>query len=128
MQAGPRICIGKDSAYLQMKMTTCLLLKFFSFKLVEGQSLKYSMMVVLYMAHGLKTSVSLRWDRDEHYIYSFFYIVWLSISHMASSNIRNYTWKYYIAFANCVYIKFKSKRCKYSLLLLLIFSDCYPKL
>lgn len=59
-QAGPRICLGKDSAYLQMKMTTILLLKFFSFKMVEGQSLKYSMMVVLYMAHGLKSMVSLR--------------------------------------------------------------------
>eukprot|EP00250_Pteridium_aquilinum_P005351 c15460_g1_i1 orf=468-2126(-) len=59
-QAGPRICLGRDSAYLQMKMTTILLLKFFSFKMVEGHPLKYSMMVVLYMAHGLKSTVSLR--------------------------------------------------------------------
>ncbi|KAH7423606.1 hypothetical protein KP509_12G063600 [Ceratopteris richardii] len=59
-QAGPRICLGKDSAYLQMKMTTILLLKFFSFDMVENQSLEYSMMVVLYMAHGLKCKVSLR--------------------------------------------------------------------
>lgn len=63
-QAGPRICIGKDSAYLQMKMTTILLLKFFSFKMVEGHPLKYSMMVVLYMAHGLKSIVSLR--KEDH--------------------------------------------------------------
>ena len=54
------MCIGKDSAYLQMKMTTILLLKYFSFNIVEGHPLKYSMMVVLYMAHGLKTHVSMR--------------------------------------------------------------------
>ncbi|MCO5613015.1 hypothetical protein L7F22_067288 [Adiantum nelumboides] len=59
-QAGPRMCLGKDSAYLQMKMTTLMLLKFFSFKLVDNHQLKYSMMVVLYMAHGLKTIVSAR--------------------------------------------------------------------
>ena len=59
-QAGPRMCIGKDSAYLQMKMTTILLLKYFSFDIAQGHSLKYSMMVVLYMAHGLKMNVSLR--------------------------------------------------------------------
>jgi cytochrome P450 len=54
------MCIGKDSAYLQMKMTTILLLKYFSFEIIKGHSLKYSMMVVLYMAHGLKMNVSLR--------------------------------------------------------------------
>eukprot|EP00250_Pteridium_aquilinum_P024509 c29186_g1_i1 orf=171-1754(+) len=59
-QAGPRMCLGKDSAYLQMKMTTLILLRFFSFKLVECHPLKYRMMVVLYMAHGLKTIVSAR--------------------------------------------------------------------
>ncbi|KAI5067023.1 hypothetical protein GOP47_0017551 [Adiantum capillus-veneris] len=57
-QAGPRMCLGKDSAYLQMKMTTLMLLKFFSFKLVDNHPLKYSMMVVLYMANGLKIIVS----------------------------------------------------------------------
>ncbi|KAJ7529974.1 hypothetical protein O6H91_15G073300 [Diphasiastrum complanatum] len=59
-QAGPRICLGKDSAYLQMKMTTAILLKFFKFDLVVGQSLSYRMMVVLYIANGLKAVVSLR--------------------------------------------------------------------
>eukprot|EP00249_Psilotum_nudum_P029744 c4102_g2_i1 orf=874-2526(+) len=57
-QAGPRMCLGKDSSYLQMKMTTVLLLKFFEFQLVEGHQIGYSMMAVLYMAKGLKTAVS----------------------------------------------------------------------
>ncbi|KAH7387630.1 hypothetical protein KP509_16G033600 [Ceratopteris richardii] len=57
-QAGPRMCLGKDSAYLQMKITTLLLLKFFSFKLADDCPSKYSMMVVLYMAGGLKTLVT----------------------------------------------------------------------
>lgn len=54
------MCLGKDSAYLQMKMTTLILLRFFSFKLVDSNPLKYSMMVVLYMANGLKTLVAAR--------------------------------------------------------------------
>ncbi|KAJ7195390.1 hypothetical protein O6H91_Y511700 [Diphasiastrum complanatum] len=59
-QAGPRICLGRDSAYLQMKMTTAILLKFFKLKLVAPQSLGYRMMVVLYIANGLKATVSVK--------------------------------------------------------------------
>ncbi|CAM6012359.1 unnamed protein product [Sphagnum balticum] len=56
-QAGPRMCIGKDSAYVQMKMTTILLLQFFNFELAKGQNLNYSMMLILYMANGMKVNV-----------------------------------------------------------------------
>nr|GMD27523.1 cytochrome P450 704B1 [Ipomoea batatas] len=58
--AGPRICLGKDSAYLQMKMPLAILCRFFKFKLVEGHSVEYRMMTVLSMAHGLKLTVSPR--------------------------------------------------------------------
>nr|GMD25774.1 cytochrome P450 704B1 [Ipomoea batatas] len=58
--AGPRICLGKDSAYLQMKMALAILCRFFKFKLVEGHSVEYRMMTVLSMAHGLKLTVSPR--------------------------------------------------------------------
>ncbi|XP_049358808.1 cytochrome P450 704C1-like [Solanum verrucosum] len=35
-QAGPRICIGKEFAYRQMKITAAVLLRFFIFKLADG--------------------------------------------------------------------------------------------
>jgi cytochrome P450 len=57
-QAGPRMCLGKDSAYLQMKMTTLLLLQFFNFELVKGQNLNYSMMVILSIAGGMKAHIT----------------------------------------------------------------------
>ncbi|KAL2903992.1 hypothetical protein RDABS01_002702 [Bienertia sinuspersici] len=57
-QAGPRICLGKDSAYLQMKMALAILCRFYKFKLVPGHPVKYRMMTILSMAHGLKLTVS----------------------------------------------------------------------
>ncbi|XP_038985601.1 cytochrome P450 704B1 [Phoenix dactylifera] len=59
-QAGPRICLGKDSAYLQMKMTLAILCRFFTFALVPNHPVKYRMMTILSMAHGLKIHVSRR--------------------------------------------------------------------
>ncbi|CAM6114405.1 unnamed protein product [Calypogeia fissa] len=60
-QAGPRICLGKDSAYLQMKMTTAILLRFFKFDLVPGDSPpRYALMLVLYIAKGIRLRVSPR--------------------------------------------------------------------
>lgn len=59
-QAGPRICLGKDSAYLQMKMTLAILCRFYKFTLVPGHLVDYRMMTILSMAHGLKVTVSRR--------------------------------------------------------------------
>ncbi|KAA8532963.1 hypothetical protein F0562_032920 [Nyssa sinensis] len=59
-QAGPRICLGKDSAYLQMKMALAILCRFFKFSLVPGHPVKYRMMTILSMAHGLKLTVGRR--------------------------------------------------------------------
>ncbi|KAM0952980.1 putative cytochrome P450 [Dioscorea sansibarensis] len=56
-QAGPRICLGRDSAYLQMKMTLAILCRFFEFKLVPDHPVYYRMMTVLSMAQGLKVGV-----------------------------------------------------------------------
>lgn len=60
-QGGPRICLGKDSAYLQMKMVTALLCRFFRFEVVQGHPVKYRMMAILSMAHGLNVHVTRRW-------------------------------------------------------------------
>ncbi|KAF8718292.1 hypothetical protein HU200_025748 [Digitaria exilis] len=43
-QAGPRICLGKDSAYLQMKMALAILCRFYRFQLLEGHPVQYRMM------------------------------------------------------------------------------------
>ncbi|XP_059278339.1 cytochrome P450 704B1 [Lycium ferocissimum] len=59
-QGGPRICLGKDSAYLQMKMALAILCRFYKFKLVPGHPVKYRMMTILSMEHGLELTVSLR--------------------------------------------------------------------
>ncbi|KAJ1687124.1 hypothetical protein LUZ63_018514 [Rhynchospora breviuscula] len=57
-QAGPRICLGKDSAFLQMKMTAAILCRFYKFELVPNHPVKYRMMTLLSMAHGLNVHVS----------------------------------------------------------------------
>ncbi|KAJ8760999.1 hypothetical protein K2173_022037 [Erythroxylum novogranatense] len=59
-QAGPRICLGKDSAYLQMKMALAILGRFFEFNLAPNHPVKYRMMTILSMAHGLKLKVAIR--------------------------------------------------------------------
>ncbi|KGN61391.1 cytochrome P450 704B1 [Cucumis sativus] len=59
-QAGPRICMGKDSAYLQMKMTLAILCRFYKFSLVSGHRVDYRMMTILSMANGLKVTVAPR--------------------------------------------------------------------
>ncbi|KAH7446256.1 hypothetical protein KP509_01G047800 [Ceratopteris richardii] len=58
-QAGPRICLGKDSAYIQMKMTGSLLLQFFRFNLVDDD-VKYHVMIIMPIAGGLNVDVSRR--------------------------------------------------------------------
>ncbi|EXC20879.1 Cytochrome P450 704C1 [Morus notabilis] len=52
--AGPRICLGKEFAYRQMKILAALLLKFFKFKRVdERKEAKYRTMFTLQMDEGL---------------------------------------------------------------------------
>lgn len=60
MQAGPRICLGKDSAYLQMKMALAILCRFYEFKLVPNHPVEYRMMTILSMKHGLRLTIARR--------------------------------------------------------------------
>ena len=54
LQAGPRICLGKDFAYRQMKIVSIALLSFFRFKLArEDKSLTYKSMLTLHIDQGL---------------------------------------------------------------------------
>ncbi|KAG0613124.1 hypothetical protein M758_6G078900 [Ceratodon purpureus] len=59
-QAGPRICLGKDSAYLQMKMVAAVLCHFFKFQLVPGHPVKYRMTATLVMNQGVQVFVTRR--------------------------------------------------------------------
>ncbi|KAH6767445.1 cytochrome P450 [Perilla frutescens var. hirtella] len=53
-QAGPRICLGKEFAYRQMKIFAAVLLRFFTFKLGdERQTVKYRTMINLHIDGGL---------------------------------------------------------------------------
>ncbi|KAG8390277.1 hypothetical protein BUALT_Bualt01G0066900 [Buddleja alternifolia] len=53
-QAGPRICLGKEFAYSQMKITAATLLLFYKFKLVdESNKATYRTMFTLHMHKGL---------------------------------------------------------------------------
>ncbi|XP_057508986.1 cytochrome P450 704C1-like isoform X2 [Actinidia eriantha] len=53
-QAGPRICLGKEFAYRQMKILASFLLFFFKFKLVdESRKATYRTMFTLHMDQGL---------------------------------------------------------------------------
>ena len=48
------MCIGKDVAYLQMKVTAALLLRFFHFNLVPNKFVAYKLMFVMSIKHGLQ--------------------------------------------------------------------------
>ncbi|OMO90888.1 Cytochrome P450 [Corchorus olitorius] len=54
-QGGPRICIGKEFAYRQMKILAAFLLYFFQFRLVdETKEATYKIAFSLHLAEGLK--------------------------------------------------------------------------
>ncbi|EFJ22054.1 hypothetical protein SELMODRAFT_151517 [Selaginella moellendorffii] len=57
-QAGPRICLGKDAAYLQAKITAAMLMRFFNFELVKDHVVHYRLLMVLAMVNGIKVNVS----------------------------------------------------------------------
>ncbi|KAK6920239.1 Cytochrome P450 [Dillenia turbinata] len=54
-QAGPRICLGKEFAYRQMKIFSALLLAFFTFKMNDDkQVVNYRTMINLHIDGGLQ--------------------------------------------------------------------------
>jgi cytochrome P450 len=54
VQAGPRICLGKEFAYRQMKIVSIALLRFFRFKLAdETKNVTYRTMFTLHIHGGL---------------------------------------------------------------------------
>ncbi|KAF5792934.1 putative cytochrome P450 [Helianthus annuus] len=55
--AGPRICLGKDLAYLQMKSITAAVLLRHRFSLVPGHRVKQKMSLTLFMKYGLEVDL-----------------------------------------------------------------------
>lgn len=53
-QAGPRICLGKEFAYRQMKILAAVLLRFFRFQLRnEKETAHYKMGITLLVDQGV---------------------------------------------------------------------------
>ncbi|KAI4303475.1 hypothetical protein MLD38_039098 [Melastoma candidum] len=64
-QAGPRICLGKEFAYRQMKIFSAVLLGCFSFKMAdEGKEVNYRTMINLHIDGGLHVLVSRRQESE----------------------------------------------------------------
>jgi cytochrome P450 len=61
MQAGPRICLGKEFAYRQMKIFSAVLLGCFRFKLNdEKKNVTYKTMITLHIDGGFEIKASHR--------------------------------------------------------------------
>ncbi|XP_057495746.1 cytochrome P450 86A8-like [Actinidia eriantha] len=55
--AGPRICLGRDLAYLQMKSIAAAVLLRHRLTVVPGHQVEQKMSLTLFMKHGLKVNV-----------------------------------------------------------------------
>eukprot|EP00924_Labyrinthula_sp_SR-Ha-C_P010396 maker-scaffold_23-snap-gene-5.4-mRNA-1 protein AED:0.01 eAED:0.01 QI:0/0/0/1/0/0/2/0/1024 len=53
-QAGPRFCLGKDMAKIEIKTVACILLQKFNFSLKEGEEIFYTLMLTMSLANSIK--------------------------------------------------------------------------
>ncbi|ESQ53202.1 hypothetical protein EUTSA_v10026828mg [Eutrema salsugineum] len=58
--AGPRTCLGKEVALMQMKSVAVKIIQNYEMKIVEGQTIEPAPSVILHMKHGFKVTVSKR--------------------------------------------------------------------
>lgn len=56
--AAPRICLGKEMSFTQIKIIEAALLGNYRVEIVEGHPISPSLSAVLHMKHGLKVRVS----------------------------------------------------------------------
>jgi len=55
--AGPRLCLGKDMAYLEAKTVAAMILQKYTLRLVPGHVVRYQSTTTLPMENGLKVSI-----------------------------------------------------------------------
>lgn len=55
--AGPRLCLGRDMAYITMKSVTATILRHYKLRLVPGHVGDYQMSLTLFMKYGLLMTV-----------------------------------------------------------------------
>lgn len=55
--AGPRLCLGKELAYLQMKSVASAILRNYHVRLVEGHKVEYKLSLTLFMKYGLRVTL-----------------------------------------------------------------------
>lgn len=58
--AGPRTCLGKEMAFIQMKMVAAAIIYRYKFKLVEGHPVSPRDSIILHARHGLRVLLSNR--------------------------------------------------------------------
>ncbi|XP_010431920.1 PREDICTED: alkane hydroxylase MAH1-like, partial [Camelina sativa] len=58
--AGPRTCLGKEVALMQMKTVAVKIIQNYEMKIVEGQKIEPAPSVILHMKHGVKVTVTKR--------------------------------------------------------------------
>ncbi|XP_061357527.1 alkane hydroxylase MAH1-like [Gastrolobium bilobum] len=58
--AGPRICLGKELSFIQMKIVATAILSNYRVHVVEGHVATPSLSIVLLMKHGLKVKITKR--------------------------------------------------------------------
>lgn len=66
---GPRLCLGKDFAYYQMKFVAASIIYRYHVKVVENHSVVPRLALTMYMKHGLKVNLS---KRDETELQNYF--------------------------------------------------------
>jgi fatty acid omega-hydroxylase len=57
---GPRLCLGKDFAYYQMKYVAASVIFHYHVKIVENHPIVPKLSLTLYMKHGLKVNLHRR--------------------------------------------------------------------
>ncbi|XWS39982.1 hypothetical protein CRYUN_Cryun18bG0101100 [Craigia yunnanensis] len=59
--AGPRICLGKDLAFIIMKSTAATIIHNYNVRVLEGQKVIPKKSIIFHMKHGLKVRIKNRW-------------------------------------------------------------------
>eukprot|EP00249_Psilotum_nudum_P025690 c30477_g1_i1 orf=198-1796(+) len=58
--AGPRLCLGREMAYIQMKSVSAAIIWRYSVRVVSGHPIAYRLSPTLYMKHGLLVTLHAR--------------------------------------------------------------------